>query len=129
MLYTLENGKVINIPESFLKNAMQKLEISQKEAIQLYLEDNGYSENAEAEALTEKAKGVKVLPGAKSKSPRKTATREKKPDVEKEQLIELLAEALTAKGYPVEILNKSKLITFVIGENVYKLDLIRQRKK
>ena len=129
MLYTLDSGKVINIPDNFLDNAIQKLEISQKEAIQLYLEDNDFIENVEVETLTKKAKSAKVLPGAKKAGQRKTATREKKPDIEKEQLIELLTEALTEKGYSVEILNKSKLISFTIGDNVYKLDLIKQRKK
>ena len=129
MLYTLDSGKVINIPDSFLDNAIQKLEISQKEAIQLYLEDNDFIENVEVETLTKKAKSAKVLPGAKKAGQRKTVSRERKPDTEKEMLIELLAEALSIKGYSVEILNKSKLITFVIGENVYKVDLIKQRKK
>lgn len=129
MLHTLNSGKVINIPEDFLENTMQVLELSQKEAIQLYLEDNGFIENAEVETLTQKAKSTKVSHGATKISPRKTASREKKPDTEKEMLIELLAEALSKKGYSVEIVNKSKLITFTIGENIYKVDLIRQRKK
>ena len=51
-----------------------------------------------------------------------------KPDVEKENLIVLLANCLKNEGFQVEITNKSKLIEFVIGENRYKLDLIRQRQ-
>ena len=125
------NGKSVHIPDAEITNSMAKLDLSKDEAIQMWLEDNDYCENEEVEILTQKAKENKVNRGAKSekalaKTDRKT--RERKPDLEKEEIIAALSEFLTEKGYTfVEITNKSKIIEFNIGENHYKLDLIRQR--
>ena len=61
MTYTLSNGKNICIPDSEIEKSMKLLELTRDEAIQLYLEDEGYLENAEQEALCQKAKAnVKV---------------------------------------------------------------------
>ena len=126
MTYNL-NGKNIRIPDADIKKSMELLEISQDEAVQLWLEDEGYLENAEVEALTAKAKENKISHEAKSDKPRKSVTRERKPDEEKEHLIEILANSLKNAGFSTEITNKSKIIEFNVGENHYKLDLIKQR--
>lgn len=125
------NGKSVHIPDAEIANNMKILELSKDEAIQMWLEDNDYCENEEVEMLTKKAKENKVSRGAKSekalvKTDRKP--RERKPDLEKEEIITALSEFLAEKGYTsVEITNKSKIIEFNIGENHYKLDLIKQR--
>lgn len=128
MKYLYQN-KSINIPDAELDNSMRILNITREEAIQLWLEDNDFCENAEATALTQKAKeNHAVQHSAKCTKPRASAKRERKPDEEKENIIHNLSEFLTKCGYEsVEITNKSKLIQFKIGENVYKLDLVRQR--
>lgn len=55
--------------------------------------------------------------------------RERKADTTKEGVIEQISQFLTENGYEsVEILNKSKLISFKIGEDTYELDLKRKRK-
>ena len=55
--------------------------------------------------------------------------RERKTDTTKEGVIEQISQFLTDNGYQnVEILNKSKLISFKIGEDTYELDLKRKRK-
>lgn len=129
MNYVLENGKTVRIPDAEIENNMRLLEISREEAIQMWLEDNDFQTNEEVEELTKKAKVNKINREAKADAPRKKAVRERKPDVEKENLIEMLANFLTNVGYPAEITNKSKIIEFNVGENHYKLDLIRQRAK
>lgn len=129
MNYTLENGKVVRIPDAEIENNMRLLEITREEAIQMWLEDNDFQTNEEVEELTKKAKVNKINREAKADAPRKKVVRERKPDVEKENLIEMLANFLTNAGYPAEITNKSKIIEFNVGENHYKLDLIRQRAK
>ena len=108
---------------------MKLLDISKDEAIQMWLEDNDYCENEEVEILTAKAKENKAVQhGAANVSKSRTATkRERKPDIEKEEIISKLAEFLETMGTSVNITNKSKLIEFEIGENHYKLDLIKQR--
>ena len=125
------NGKSVHIPDAEIKNSMDMLDLTKAEAIQMWLEDNDYAVNETVEILTAKAKENKISRGAKSekaiaKSPQKA--RERKPDLEKEGIITALSEFLQEKGYTsVEITNKSKIIEFNIGENHYKLDLIRQR--
>lgn len=126
MLYNF-NGKNIKIPDSEIENNSRILGITKEEAIQMYLEDEGYLENPYVEELTQKAKEAKISHDAKSEKPRKQVKRERKPDEEKENLIEILANALTAEDIKVKITNKSKIIEFNVGENHYKLDLIKQR--
>lgn len=129
MIYEL-NGKNIRIPDEEIKKNMQILEISQKEAVQMYLEDEGYIENEVVEELTKKAKenGTAKIK-AKSDKVRKPVKRERKPDEEKEKVIEILQNALKNAGIAAEITNKSKIIEFSIENNHYKLDLIKKRPK
>ena len=123
------NGKSVHIPDAEIANSMAKLDLSKDEAIQMWLEDNDYCENEEVEILTAKAKENKAVQhGAVNVNKSRTTTkRERKPDVEKEEIISKLAEFLETIGTSVKITNKSKLIEFEIGENHYKVDLIKQR--
>lgn len=130
------NGKTLNIPDDFIQNAMKNLSIDEDEAIQLWLEDNDYEINEEQMALDAKAKAnVKVANIVKARaadSSKKKTQRErvKKEDPTKEGVIAALAKALPelANAENVTIVNAGKLITFTIGEDTYKLDLVRQRK-
>ena len=130
------NGKTLNIPDDFIQNAMKNLSIDEDEAIQLWLEDNDYEVNEEQMALDAKAKAnVKVANIVKARAidPSKKKTqreRVKKEDPTKEGVIAALAKALPelANAENVTIVNAGKLITFTIGEDTYKLDLVRQRK-
>ena len=130
------NGKTLNIPDDFIQNAMKNLSIGEDEAIQLWLEDNDYEINEEQMALDAKAKAnVKVanIVKARAADPSKKKTqreRVKKEDPTKEGVIAALAKALPelANAENVTIVNAGKLITFTIGEDTYKLDLVRQRK-
>ena len=122
------NGKTLNIPDALIEKNMKVLELTKEEAIEMWLEDEGYLENEEVEALTKKAKENKAVDhGAKADKPRKQVKRERKPDVEKEKIIEILANCLKNEGFDAEITNKSKLIEFIVGENHYKLDLVKER--
>ena len=131
MTYNL-NGKNIRIPDAEIDKNSRLLGITREEAIQMYLEDEGYVENEQTEyveELTKKAKEAKISHDAKSEKPRKQVKRERKPDEEKENLIEILANALVAEGFEAKVTNKSKIIEFFIEDRHYKLDLIRQRTK
>lgn len=128
MTYDL-NGKKIRIPDNEISKSMEMLGLTKSEAIQMYLEDEGYLENAYVEELTAKAKEAKISHDAKSEKPRKNAgkPRERKPDEEKERLINILANALVAEGIEAKVTNKSKIIEFSIEDRHYKLDLIKNR--
>ena len=121
------NGKTIRIPDAEIQKSMKLLNLSQDEAVQMWLEDEGYLENEVVEELTAKAKINKVNHEARTDKPRKSVKRERKPDEEKENLIKILADCLESHGFEAKITNKSKIVEFNIGENHYKLDLIKQR--
>ena len=131
MKYTLPNGKTVNVPDSEIKNYMSKYELSENEAIQLYLEDEDLLENAELEELDSKAKKVKINHGASAVD--KTEKKEKKPRTvkisdEKQQLFDNIYHFLVETyGGSVDILKENKLLTLKVGEKTFKVDLIEQR--
>ena len=122
-------GKVINIPNTELNKLQGLLRISRSEAINVWLSDNDYIEVAEIEELTAKAKENKVSHNARAEyKPKTQRERVVKADPTKEGIITAIAEMLPSlNAENVAIANKGKLITFTIGEDNYKLDLIRQR--
>ena len=125
MNYTLKNGSIITIPKDEIELLQKTLKITQSEAIDTWLFDEGFKENSIEKELTKKAKENRItatIHQAKStteKKPRKP--RPKKENPEKEAIIKKIAENIT-------ITNKTKLIEFNIGENQYKIDLIQRRK-
>lgn len=122
-------GKNITIPDSEIEKSIKILQISKDEAVQLWLEDNDFCENEEVNQLTQKAKENKAVQhGAGNALKKRNPTKkERKPDIEKEEIIEKLTNFLISIGIKADIMNKSKIIQFQIGENRYKLDLIKQR--
>ena len=125
------NGKKIRIADSEIENLVKGLNISTEQAIQIWLEDEGYLDNEEQNSLDKKAKENKItatVHQAKSDNRKERKPRERKPDEEKEKIISNLAKFLENSTENVKITNISKIIEFDIGENHYKLDLVRQRK-
>ena len=130
MTYELTNGKKVRIPDTDLDRIEKGLGISREEAIEIWLEDEGYEVNEEQEALDQTAKASRItqtIHGARAEGGKKrTPTR--KEDKTKEGIIALLAETLKETAEDVKIENIGKIITFKLGEDTFKLDLIRQRK-
>lgn len=122
------NGKSKTISEEWISKNMEILDITREEAIQMWLEDEGYEVNEVVEELTKKAKSL-PRKNASSGKERKKATRERKPDEEKEKIIKIIAEALENAGFHPEIINSAKIIEFSIKNNSYKVDLIKKRQK
>lgn len=132
MLYEF-NNKRIKIPDEEIKRNMKILDITEDEAIQMYLEDEGYLENVEVEELTKKAKANKtdkIVVIDKTK-PRAKSTREPKENPVKEMIIAEIAQFLHQKTEIVDIKieNKAKLITFKVENRKFKLDLVEKRQK
>lgn len=130
--YKIAGGKVVRIPMEEIQKQMRLLKLTKDEAIQMYLEDEGYIENAEQEALERKAKENRItatIHQARAEVKQKTQReRVKKDDPTKEGIIKAIAEMLpSVNAENIEIVNAGKLITFTIGTDKYKLDLIRQR--
>jgi hypothetical protein len=132
--YTLENGKTINISDKEVENSMKLLELTKEEAIQLWLEDNDYLVNEELEELDAKAKKVKIDHGAQATKPRKKSEKPrtvKVSDAKKEffsQLSQFLTDFSTENDANCTILKENKLFQVEFGGEIFKLDLIQQRK-
>lgn len=131
MKYTLENGKVVNIPDNEIEYNMKTLELSKEEAIDLWLEDNDYQVNEELEELDSKAKKVKIDHQASAID--KTEKKDRKPRTikisdEKQGLFDNIYHFLVETyGGSVDILKENKLLSLKIGDKTFKVDLIEQR--
>ena len=124
------NGKNIVIPDKEIDKLVTSLEISQQEAIDLWLCDNGYDDDDEQLELDEKASKVQIskeVAPKKSSKPRKPI--EKKVSDEKRELFKAIYGHLDEIfGDDVEILNENKLISVKIGDKCFKVDVIEQRQ-
>jgi hypothetical protein len=132
MIYELKGGKRITIPDATIANYRKMLGLTHREAVQMWLEDEGYEVNAEQEALCQKAKENRVTATVHQAradyKPKTQRERVKKDDPTKEGIIKAIAELLpTLNAEDIVVVNSGKLITFRIGADTYKLDLIRQR--
>ena len=113
---------------------MKKLELSQEDAINLWLEDNDYEVNEEQNALDEKAKKVKIQHDAVGEQPRKKSEKPrtvKVSDAKKElfyQLSQFLKEFCEENPATYTVLTENKLLQVNFNDETFKIDLIQQRK-
>lgn len=132
----LEDGRKVTAATEFLEKMMANLEIDMDEAVMTWLEDEEYLINDDQEDLCTAAKQNKVLANVR-KGDRDTAKEKKKTirtvkvNPVKEEIIAKIAEYLNALNGidDLTIENKSKIITFRLEGEEYKLDLIQKRKK
>lgn len=125
-----ENKKDIKIPKNYIEQAMKSLDITEEEAIQMYLEDEGIEINEEQERLCKLAKENKV--GAKAdKKPRKQVERKPKENPIKEQIIKEIYQILAKNSNYCQILvtNPTKTIDFSIENRNFTINLIEHRQK
>jgi hypothetical protein len=125
------NGKMVNIPDDEIAKAMKNLDLSKEQAIEMWLEDEGYLENEEQENLCQLAKENKItatIHKASEGKKRQSKPRTVKISDEKQALFAEILENLKENHENVEILKENKLIQVKIGEKVFKIDLIEQRQ-
>lgn len=133
MIYML-NDKKVRIPDCDIEHLVATMGIDKDEAVQIWLEDEGYLVNEEQEALVQKAKENRITAAihqASAKDPAKKTQRERvvKPNPDKEDIIKGLAKWLdNAEMQNVVVENKGKIITFEYNGKQFKLDLIEKRK-
>jgi predicted methyltransferase len=126
------NGKMLNIPKKEIEKAMKLLDLSQEDAILMWLEDEGYLENEEQNHLCEVAKMNKITQnihqagerGRKSSQKPKTV----KVSAEKTELFAEILQNMQENHQNVEVLKENKLIQVEINGKIFKIDLIEQRK-
>lgn len=134
MIYKLNEKKEVRIPDTDIERLVKTMQIDKEDAIQIWLEDEGYLINEEQEELNQKAKENKSHKIAKAERKAPIVLKNKKEKVVKENPTKEMVIAEIAKILPnfatdVNIENKTKIITFRIGDEEYKLDLIQKRKK
>lgn len=123
--FTADNGKekTVSIPDDYIRTNKKNLGLTTKEAIELWLFDNDYIENAEADALTQKAKV-----GGTSK---------RKPDYTKRTLISEIKNSLeglvldgsgSIEVSNISIPNLERVVRFELGDDTYELTLSKKRK-
>lgn len=129
MRYTLDNGKSVNIPKSEIEKLMSSLELSEKDAINLWLCDNNLEEDEEQTELDEKASKVRIDKDIIQKKPKKERKKPEKKvsDAKKELFNEILSDLEDVYKENVEVLNENKLISVRIGEKLFKIDVIETR--
>ena len=118
------NGKEINIPDAEIQHNMKALGISEEEAVNMWLDDNDYTENEVVEELTKKAKSVKRYEQAEK--PRKKTVKERKVDEEKKHLINILVTSLNGEVSNISVKNEAE-ISFICNENSYTVKLVKHR--
>lgn len=122
------NGKTVKIPMPDIVNYMQKLELTQDEAIELWLTDNDYMDNEEVDRLSQQAKDNKTNLRADT-GERKKREVTKKENPTKEGIIKEVAAMLENIGaVNIKITNISKLVEFEMDGNNFKLDLVQKRQ-
>ena len=120
--------------EKQVEKLVDSLGCSIFEAEQILADDKKINKGEKVDFGLTAEEEKKALKYANVKTHKKPMTlnltkRERKPDLTKEAVIENLSNFLSEKGYEnVEITNKSKLIAFKIGDEMYELNLIRKRK-
>ena len=128
----LDNDKVVKVATDFIDKMMTNLDIDKEEALLTWLEDEEYLVNDEQEELTNQAKAnksVKIIDAkAKEAKPEKKTQKERvrKENPTKEMVISEIAKLLPNFAENVNIENAGKLITFTIGEDEFKIDLVQK---
>lgn len=128
MKYTFadKDGKqrTVNIPDDDIKRAKSAYGLSNKEAIDMWLVDEGYLTDPTVEELTAKAK----VNGPRAETKKRTVRR--KEDPVKRALIASLFDFITLyDGVEVsQIVNPERIVSFTIGDDTYEITLSKKRK-
>lgn len=136
MKYTFTNAEgarqTVDVPDDYIIRNKVALECSTKDAIMMYLSDEGYIENDTVRELTEKAKGTVKHEAGKRKAPAR------KPDYLKRAVIASLEAYLNDAVFNwedkedaprnIEVKNIERIISFTVGDGTYELTLSKKRK-
>lgn len=131
--YELNDNEIVKIPQADIDRLMKLPDIKTiDDACWVWCEDNGKIINEEQEELDRKAKANRItatIHQAKAETQKERKKVERKADQTKDSLVEQLADYLKSINTAnVQIVKIGKLIEFDIGNEHFKLDLIRQRK-
>lgn len=132
MICNFKNKK-ISIPDKEIDKAIKNLGLTKSEAVEMWLEDNGYLDNEEQIALDEKAKKVKIAHEAKAETAKNKPSKPrtvKVSDTKKALFDSILKNIDRCEGVDrenVTVLKENKLISVKIGDKIFKIDVIETR--
>lgn len=123
--FTDKDGKqrTVNIPEEDIKRSKSAFGLSNKEAIDMWLVDEGYLTNPVVEELNAKASANKVS------APRKRSVKRKEDPI-KRAVIASLFDCIQEYAGVVDaaVRNPERIISFSLGEDTYEITLSKKRK-
>lgn len=128
MKYTFadKDGKqrTVNIPDDDIKRAKSAYGLSNKEAIDMWLVDEGYLTDPTVEELNAKAKANGVKGGSKKRTVRR------KEDPVKRAVIASLFDCIQeyAGVGNATVRNPERIISFSLGDDTYEITLSKKRK-
>lgn len=128
MKYTFKDkdGKqrTVNIPEEDIRRSKSAFGLSNKEAIDMWLVDEGYLTNPVVEELNAKAANNKVS------APRKRSAKRKEDPIKREIIASLFDYMQdNFKGFNnIIVRNPERIISFSLGEDTYEITLSKKRK-
>lgn len=124
-------NKEVTIKDTDIKNFMKRLDITEEEAIQMYLEDEGYEVNEEVENLTAKAKANGTAKIVAQSGNRKKTERKPKENPLKTAIINDLYNFLAKNStlLQLNISNPTKSIDFIAESKEFTINLVEHRPK
>lgn len=128
MKYTFadKDGKqrTVNIPDEDIKRSKSAFGLSNKEAIDMWLVDEGYLTNPVVEELNAKAKANGVKGGSKKRTVRRKEDPIKRALIA--SLFDCIQEYAGVEGAAVR--NPERIISFTLGDDTYEITLSKKRK-
>ena len=137
MNYTLDSGKTIKIPDDEVKQLKLHYNLSDDEALRMWLVDEEYLTDDTVEELSEKAKKNRITATVHQAKATNTEKKERKPREKKEnplkkQIISAiyagLHENLTDNAQ-ISITNDEKYVEIQINELKFTVNLVQHRAK
>ena len=128
MKYTFadKDGKqrTVNIPDEDIKRSKSAFGLSNKEAIDMWLVDEGYLSDPVVEELNAKAKANGVGAGTKKRTVRRKEDPVKRALIA--SLFDCIQEYAGVEGATVR--NLERIISFTLGDDTYEITLSKKRK-
>lgn len=125
------NGKTYVIDENEINTLMDKWDISELEAVEMYLSDNEVIENETVTELTNKANKNRVLTTIHGVKGEKKARkpREKKENPLKNSIMSIIVTALMEQYEGVNVTNPERSCDFTIEGREFTVNLVEHRPK
>lgn len=115
---------------------MRKLGYSEEEIAEMLADDLAIERSATADKvfdwemnISEHKRAMKNANVDEKKTPSERTKRERKPNMEKRDLIDIISCALREAGYETTVSNPERTVEFSIGEQNYSFTLTAHRKK